>query len=187
MSTTIASLTLALALGATGWNGPGNGSYTDYNSPSYNPNHNHDRTRGGGLFRGLFRPGGRIVAPGPGYGWGFPNNNPDNYGNVDYGRALPLGADRVSEYYFPRYLASPANQMFMPTFYNPYVTRGQRYLPYAGAGGDHPAGGLPLGPSDMPDHPYHDTIGTGPRVALPPFSGRVAAPPVNAGATGLTP
>ena len=185
MSSTIASLALALAISASGWNGPGGGSYSDTVQPGYNHNHNH--AYAGGFLRGLFGPGGRIVGPGPGYGWGFPNGAPDNYGNVDYGTALPLGPNRVPEYYFPRYLSSPANQMFVPTYYNPYVTRGQRYLPYAGAGGDHPAGGLPLGSSAMPDHPYRDTIGSGPRVALPPFNGRVGAPPVNSGATGLTP
>ena len=46
-----------------------------------------------------------IVPPGPGDGWGFPNDNPDHYGWVDYGVYLPLGADRTAEYYFPRYFA----------------------------------------------------------------------------------
>ncbi len=183
MSSTIASLALALAISASGQNGPGAGSYT-YANPS---GHQNGHAHAGGFFSGLFRPGGQIVGPGPGYGWGFLNNNPDGYGHVDFGTALPLGADRIPAYYFPRYLSSPANQMFMPTYYNPYVTRGQRYMPYAGCGGDHPAGGLPLGSSTMPDHPYRDTIGTGPRVALPPFNGRVGAPPINSGATGLTP
>ena len=33
----------------------------------------------GGLFGG-HKPGGRILPPGPGHGWGFPNGNPDGYG-----------------------------------------------------------------------------------------------------------
>ena len=48
-----------------------------------------------------------------------------------------------ADYYFPRYLAVPPEQMFMQTYYNPFETRGQRYIPFAGAGGDHPAGGPP--------------------------------------------
>ncbi len=57
-----------------------------------------------------------IMPPGPGYGWGFPNDNPDHYGWVDYGVDLPLGADRTPEYYFPRFLAVPPEQMFLQTY-----------------------------------------------------------------------
>ena len=71
------------------------------------------------------------MPPGPGDGWGFPNDNPDRYGWVDYGVYLPLGADRTAEYYFPRYFAVPPEQMFIQTYYNPFETRGQRYIPYA--------------------------------------------------------
>ena len=133
------------------------------------------------------RPRGRILAPGPGYGWGFPNGNPDGYGWFDQGTALPLGADRVSEYFFPRYLSAPAEQMFFPTYYNPYVTRGQRYIPYAGCGGAHPMGGPPPGSAAMPVRPYSETEGSGPQAPLPTFSGRVEAPPISSGGTGLTP
>ena len=35
------------------------------------------------------------MPPGPGDGWGFPNNNPDHYGWIDYEDNLPLGADRT--------------------------------------------------------------------------------------------
>ena len=69
------------------------------------------------------------MPPGPGNGWGFPNDNPDQYGWVDYGDNLPLGADRTAEYFFPRYFAVPPDQMFIQTYYNPYETRGQRYIP----------------------------------------------------------
>jgi hypothetical protein len=128
-----------------------------------------------------------ILPDGPGYGWGFPNGNPDGYGWHDPGYLLPLGANRTSEYYFRRYYAMPIDQMFLPNYYNPYVTRGQRYLPYAGCGGDHPAGGPPLASAHTPEHPYRETIGSGPRVSIPAFTGRVEAPPVTSGTSGLTP
>lgn len=140
-----------------------------------------------GSTEGLFSGGGRIMPPGPGYGWGFPNGNPDGYGWVDYGSFLPLGADRTADYYFQRQFSIPINQMFMPTYYNAYVTRGQRYIPYTGCGGWHPAGGPPVASAATPLHPYNETIGSGPRVQVPAFSGRVEAPPVNSGGTGLTP
>jgi hypothetical protein len=132
--------------------------------------------------------GPRILPPGPGYGWGFPNGNPDGYGWFDHGVYLPLGADRTAEYYFPRYWCAPASQMFFPTYENPYQSRGQRYLAFAGcAPGFHPAGGLPTSPSDMPEHPYLDTIGAGLAIPAPNFGGRVEAPPITSGGTGLTP
>jgi hypothetical protein len=157
MATTLVSMVLALAAGSTG-----------------------------GLFESHHH-GGRILPPGPGYGWGFRNGNPDGYGWVDYGTFLPLGADRTAEYFFPRYWACTPEQMFLPNYYNPYLTRGQRYLSFAGCGGHHPAGGPPPGSATMPMHPYNDTIGSGPQVPLPRFSGRVEASPINSGGTGLTP
>ncbi len=157
MTSTIVSAALMLALGSTG-----------------------------GLFAG-HPSGGWVLPTGPGYGWGFPNGNPDGYGWFDHGVFLPLGADRTGEYFFPRYWSVPAEQMFLGTYYNPYVTRGQRYIPYTGCGGWHPAGGPPPGLAETPSHPYNDTIGSGPQVRIPRFSGRVEAPPVNSGGTGLTP
>lgn len=133
------------------------------------------------------RPGGRILAPMPGNGAGFPNGNPDGYGWFDFGTALPIGGDRIAEYYFPRYNSVPPSQMFLPSYYNPYVTRGQRYVSYTGCGGDHPAGGPPLASAALPVHPYQASVGSGPRVNVPPFTGRVEAPAINAGGTGLTP
>ena len=128
------------------------------------------------------------MPPGPGYGWGFPNGNPDGYGCWDAGdrpaRSGPTARPSTSSAATSRV---PADQMFLPTYYNPYVTRGQRYISYAGCGGDHPAGGPPMASADTPMHPYKDTLGTGPRVTIPAFSGRVEAPPVNSGGTGLTP
>lgn len=157
MVSTVFSVTLALAIGSTG-----------------------------GLFH-RHSQGSRILPPGPGAGWGFANGNPDGYGWHEIGEYLPLGANRTPDYYFRRYYGAPAEQLFFPNYYNPYVNRGQRYLPYSGGGGEHPAGGPPTGTAMTPAHPYNDTIGTGPRTPLPKFTGRVQAQPLVSGATGLTP
>lgn len=139
----------------------------------------------GGWFQ--HRQGGWILPPGPGYGWGFPNGNPDGYGWFDVGYYLPIGADRTPDYYFPRYFAVPPDQLLLPSYYNPYLTRGQRYIPYAGCGGLHPMSGPPQGSAVMPVHPYRESLGAGPTVRVPAFNGNVEAPPINAGSTGLTP
>lgn len=132
--------------------------------------------------------GGRITPPGPGLGWGFPNGNPDGYGWVDYGTTLPLGADRTPDYFFRRQYATPIPQMFFPTYYNPYVSRGQRYLPYSGCGGAHPAGGPPLGSSEMSARPYEDWLSQSRPVVQPPdYTGEVDAPAEPAGGSGLIP
>jgi hypothetical protein len=133
------------------------------------------------------KPGGRIVAPGPGIGHGFPNGNPDGYGYVDYGTALPLGADRIPEYFFPRNFALPPVQLFPTTYYNPYVTAGQRYIPYVACGGDHPAGRRPIDSASLPVHPYENLVGSKPVVTPPRFNGRTEAPPVPSGGSGLIP
>ncbi len=140
----------------------------------------------GGLFH---RPqgGGHILPPGPGYGWGFPNGNPDGYGWYDVGTALPLATGRTPDYFFPRYLALPAQQMFLPSYYNPYLTRGQRFIPFTGCGGPHPASGPPTGSAMTPYQPYQETMGNAPRVQVPAFTGRVEATPLNPGTTGLRP
>lgn len=158
MASTVFSITLAFAIGSTG-----------------------------GLFHRNTREGGRIEGPGPGNGWGFPNGNPDEYGWHEIGDALPLGANRTPDYYFRRYYGAPAEQLYFPNYYNPYVSRGQRYILFAGCGGCHPAGGAPTGSAMLPEHPYNDTIGTGPRTTLPRFNGRVQAQPIISGGSGLTP
>lgn len=127
-----------------------------------------------------------ILPPAPGLGWGFPNDNPDHYGWTDYGVDLPLGSDRTAEYYFPRYNSVPPDQMFIQTYYNPFETRGQRYIPYVGAGGDHPAGGPPPGSGAMPIAPYADEPDT-PVVRVPRLSGSVGAGTLPSGGSGLTP
>lgn len=126
-------------------------------------------------------PGGRIVAPGPGDGWGFPNGNPDGYGWVDYGTALPLGADRTPDYFFPRYYALLPEQTFLPSYFNPYENRGQRYVPFAGCGGAHPFGGTPVGPSSTPVRPDREAIRRDPVVPVPSFTGEAEAPPTSGG------
>lgn len=135
----------------------------------------------------LFSPAGKTLPPGPGNGWGFPNNNPDGYGWMDHGDSLPLGADRTAEYFFPRYFAVPPQQIFLPQYYNPYANRGERYIPHANCGGEHPMGGPPRASAMTPIHPYNETISGSPRVAVPPLRGRVEAPPINAGGSGLIP
>jgi hypothetical protein len=169
MTSLIVSVGLALAIGSTGQQFfPGASAYNYYQQAGAT----------------------RVMPPGPGYGWGFPNGNPDGYGFWDPGDRLPLGlnADRTVDYFFRRYYSARIDQMFMTTYYNPYLTKGQRYIPYTGcAPGFHPAGGPALGSANTPLHPYQDTLGTGPRVSIPEFNGRVEAAPVNSGSTGLTP
>ncbi len=136
---------------------------------------------------GFLHPGGRIMVDGPGLGWGFRNGNPDGYGWVDYSQGLPLGINRSPDYYFPRYHAVPADQMFFPTYYNPYLSRGQRFIPFSNCGGDHPAGSPPRATAVMPMHPYNDTLGNRALRPQPAFNGRVEAPAINPGTSGLRP
>jgi hypothetical protein len=122
---------------------------------------------------------GFILPPGPGDGWGFPNGAPDGYGWYDPGIALPIREDRVTSYYFRRYMAVPAPSMFLPSYYNPFVTRGQRFIPYTGMGGHHAAGGPPTGSAMTQVTPYTDLTREAPRMAVPDFSGEVQSAPVN--------
>ena len=54
-------------------------------------------------------------------------------------------------------------------------------------GGDHPAGFSPTAPATMPIHPYNDTLGTQVLRPQPNFNGRVEAPAINPGTSGLRP
>jgi len=171
MTATIVTLGLACTLAATGPS-PGPGSCP------HRGGHHHHGAKGSGGF---------ILPPGPGDGWGFPNSTPSGTGWYDPAPYLPLGADRTADYYFPRYLATPPEQMFLGTYYNPYVNRGQRYLPYTGNGGCHPMGGPPLDSSESPIRPYSSLSDAQPVIRTPQLRGRVEAPPVNSGGTGLTP
>jgi hypothetical protein len=171
MTAGIAALTLTLAISATGQGSPAQSLPFYY---PYQVRHNRRSTN-------------HILPPGPGDGWGFPNDSPDRYGWADYGTYLPLGADRTADYFFPRYYSVPPEQMFLPCYYNAYQTRGQRYIPYVGACGAHPAGGPPVGPSDLPVSPYAALPDTQPVTRVPRLNGRVEAPPTASGGSGLTP
>jgi hypothetical protein len=165
MTATIVTVGLTLAMNSFGL--------------GYEPSHGHGHKHHG-------QP--RYILPsGPENGWGFPNGAPDHYGWVDYGVYLPLGADRTAEYYFPRYFSAPPEQMFIPTYYNPFETRGQRYIPYVAAGGDHPMGSLPLGPSDLPVTTSDAMPDAGPVTTVPRLNGRVEAPVTSSGSSGVTP
>lgn len=190
MTTAIMTLGLVLAAAAPG-DCPNPAS-----CPYRNVHHHHAAGpgpvgHGGGLahaLQDLHGSGGYILPPGPGDGWGFPNGDRVNAGWYSPGDRLPLGADRTADYFFPRYFAVPPEQMFMGTYYNPYVNRGQRYIPYTGGGGDHPAGGLPLDRAETPVHPYTMLDNSQPVTPVPTLGGRVDAPPLPAsGGTGLTP
>ena len=132
-------------------------------------------------------PNNLVFPPQPGYGAGYQNGNPDGYGWYNHGVYMPLTADRTPEYYFPRYMAVPPTQSFLPNYYNPYVSRGQRFIPFSGCGGPHPMSGPPQSSAMQEVHPYSATLNEAPRVTAPRFSGRVEAPPVNPGNTGLRP
>ncbi len=181
MTAAIMTMGLALVVGAVG-QGP------SCEGCAYRQGHHHHAVASRSHGHDKHRSGGWILPPGPGDGWGFPNGDPVNAGWYDPQHYLPLGADRTADYYFPRYLAVPPIQMFPGTDYNPYVNRGQRYLPFAGAGGDHPAGGVPQDSSETSVQPYTSMDGSPPQTAVPTLRGRVDAPPLPAsGATGLTP
>ena len=133
-------------------------------------------------------PGGRIMPDGPGDGWGFPNNNPDGYGWTDYSTYVPLGANRTTDYYNPRYWSLLPTQTFPTTFYNPFVSQGQRFISYTGCGGAHPFGGPAPESAVMTPEPYtQESQMHTPRVQPPRFGGRVEAPPIPSGASGLIP
>jgi hypothetical protein len=200
MTAAFVALSLGLAIGSTG-QGYGNvPASTPYNrlAPSYGPAPYYMPQPNGRVSVPYYYPYQKrdaahprhhdyILPPGPGDGWGFPNGFPDAYGWADYGPYLPLGADRTAEYYFPRYFTAPPEQMFFPTYYNHYQTRGQQYLPYVGMGGAHPAGGLPLSSSELPVRPYGSMNNSPPAAPVPRLNGRSEAPIVNSGTSGLTP
>jgi len=169
--TTIMTLSLALTLGSTG--------------QCTNPTHrNHWRI--GVFVRDFHGSGGFIEPDGPGNGWGFPNGAPDQYGWHDPAPYLPLGTNRTADYYFRRYFSIPPEQAFLGVYYNPYVMRGQRYLPYTGNGGCHPMSGPPPDSARTPVRPY-SSLTNRPVVPVPRLNGRVEAPVDNSGKTGLTP
>ena len=96
MTTTIVTITLALALGGTGQ------CPDPARCPYGQQQHHHGSGHGSG---------GWILPPGPGDGWGFPNKNPDGYGWSDPGPLLPLGADRTGEYNFRAISRCPSTRL----------------------------------------------------------------------------
>ena len=89
MTSTIVSLALVLAAGASGWPG---GNCT-------NPNHRHP-----------IQGGGRILAAGPGLRLGVPQRQPRRLRLVRPSARLSRSApNRTPDYYFPRYFAVPAD------------------------------------------------------------------------------
>ncbi|ADV63987.1 hypothetical protein Isop_3429 [Isosphaera pallida ATCC 43644] len=98
-----------------------------------------------------------------------PVGPPDGYGWYDTSFTLPLGDARTPDYYFPRWYALPARQAFLSTYYNPYQTQGQRYIPY----NQFPPGLL------FPVFPYREVSSAGIQVPLPLFRGRVEAKPTS--------
>jgi len=175
---TAAIMTLGLILAA--------GSAGECPNPAQCPHRGHHHHHNGS--GGHHGSGGFILPPGPGDGWGFPNGDPNGAGWYDPAPYLPLGADRTSDYFFPRYFTAPPQQMFLSTYYNAYENKGQRYLPYSGAGGDHPMGGPPLDTAITPMQPYSMLNNSQPVTAAPRLRGRVQAPPLPAsGGSGLTP
>jgi hypothetical protein len=167
MSATIVTVGLVLLLGQAG-QCPHHGGC---------PHHGH-------AYKGS---GGYILPPGPGDDWGFPNKNPDGYGWHEVGDRLPLGADRTTEYYFRRYFSAPPEQAFLSSYYNPYLMRGQRYIPFVGNGGWHPAGGAPPDTALTPERPYSALSGNRPVTRVPVLRGRVEGTTDTSGKTGLTP
>ncbi len=142
----------------------------------------------GGIFFNR-NPNNGVLPPQPGYGAGFTNGNPDGYGWIDVAERLPLGADRTPDYFFRRYNVVPATQMYFPGYYNPYISRGQRFIPNSGCGGGvHPMSKPAVLSAEEPVHPYNSTLTNTPQTTeAPTFSGKVEAPPVNPGSSGLRP
>ena len=122
-----------------------------------------------------FYHGGFIEAPGPGHGWGFPDSAPDGYGWRDPAGLLPVYSGRDPEYYFPRYLAVPPIQAFSPNYFNPYLTRGQRYIPYSA---------FPSFGTEMPYNPYAESLSNDLKVPVPSFKGKAEAKPITTNVGG---
>lgn len=173
MTATVVAIGIGLAMGSFG----AGSSHEHANNRPFTQKYLRRQERGQSHF----------LPPAPGLGVGYPGDNPDRYGWVDDQTYLPIGADRTAEYYFPRYFSAPPEQLFLWTFWNPYQTCGQRYIPYCGAGGEHPMGGAPVSSAALPLKPFTDTPDTGPLVPIPRLNGRVEAPPVPSGGSGLTP
>jgi hypothetical protein len=94
---------------------------------------------------------------------------------------------RTEEYFFNRQFSIPASQSFLANYWNPYIMRGQRYLPWAGCGGCHPASALPTPDARTPVRPYDGLANQPQTIEVPTFTGRREAKPIDPGQTGLIP
>ena len=144
----------------------------------------------GGLFQGLFQPGGRIMNDGPGPGWGFRNGNPDGYGWVDpYSQeASPLGRQPDARLLLPPLPRRAGRPDVLPDVLQPVPDPRPAVRPLHQLR-RRPPRGPPAGRPrpNMPIHPYNDTLGTQVLRPQPAFNGRVEAPPINPGTSGLRP
>jgi hypothetical protein len=132
-------------------------------------------------------PEGGELGPGPGLGWGFPNGNPDGYGFWDQGSKLAICMDRTTEYYVQRYMMLPPEQLMLPQYFNPYIMRSQRYIPYTGCGGCHPFS-QPITPTTLSMRPYDEGPSSQSKaVNIPRFIGTSETTPINSGSSGLLP
>lgn len=131
---------------------------------------------------------GGELGPGPGAGWGFPNGNPDGYGFWSQGHKLAICQGRTTEFYVQRYMMLPSCQLLFPQYFNPYVMRSQRYIPYTGCvGGCHPFSD-PIIPTTLSMKPYDEgPVSTQPVVNMPRFVGVTESEPINSGSSGFLP
>jgi hypothetical protein len=132
-------------------------------------------------------PEGGILPPGPGLGWGFPNGNPDGYGFWDQGQKNAVCTGRTAEYYVQRYMMLPPQQLIFPQYFNPYVMRSQRYIPFTGCNGCH-AFSAEISPTTLSMKPYDEGPSAQTKVVnLPRFNGVSETAPINSGSSGLLP
>ena len=140
------------------------------------------------LSAGHTPPEGGELGPGPGDGWGFPNGNPDGYGFWSQGHKLAICQGRTTEFYVQRYMMLPSCQLLFPQYFNPYVMRSQRFIPYTGCeGGCHPFSGT-ITPTTLSMKPYDEgPVSNVPVVRMPRFVGVTESEPINSGSSGLLP
>ena len=172
MTTTIVTITLALAMGGTG-------QCPDPARCPYGQQHHHHEPRRA--------PAAGSSPTGPATAGASPTATRTATAGTTRPPSFPWERNRTDSYYFPRYFAIPPEQAFMGTYYNPYVMRGQRYLPYTGNGGCHPMGGPPPDTAVTSVRPYSSLTNNRPVTRVPRLNGRVEAPVENSGKTGLTP
>lgn len=121
------------------------------------------------------RQGPFILPPGPYPGWSFPATSADGLQWHPIAPLLPI-CERDPWYYFPSHHAIPPIQAFFPTYYNPFTTRNQAYIPYSC-----------FRPRPLSSHPYEEQLNSPARTPVPSFTGREEAKPINPSSVELTP